>query len=403
MFSVLPRFDFRLAHAVASEVGSRRSRQEDVALAAPELALFALADGMGGESAGDVAALRAIDAVRAELSSGPARRAVDAYAARAELAQRREIFARLRGAFLAANQAVRSAAAEDPARAGMGTTLDVVWLARDHAFVAHAGDGRVYLARSRAMLQITQDHTQAALDRAPGMPPPPLGASSGLVNAVGLRDTLGVDVAFLDLARGDRLLLCSDGVHAEVGSEGELSELLRAGTADEAARGLVARAARGGRDNATAVVLDVGERFVRRAHRDRGLDARDLERARQSALLAGLPEPVALSALSAAVEVELGAGQRVPRIVANDLVSYLVLEGIVRYPASGRQVGAGALLYPEALVGVPGTGEAAVLDETSRLLRLRADDFAEVCCEPRLAAELYRRIAQHFARGGGRG
>src|SRR5690606_20359586 len=101
-------------------------------------------------------------------------------------------------------------------------------------------------------------------------------------------------------------------------------------------------------------------------------DARDLERARQSALLAGLPEPVALSALSAAVEVELGAGQRVPRIVANDLVSYLVLEGIVRYPASGRQVGAGALLYPEALVGVPGTGEAAVLDETSRLLRLRA-------------------------------
>lgn len=372
-------------------------------LAAPELALFALADGMGGENAGDEAARRAIEAVRLELSALPARRAVDAYATRAELDQRREMFARLRAALVAANRAVRSAAAESPATAGMGTTLDVVWLARDHAFVAHAGDGRVYLARSKAMLQITQDHTQAALERAPGTPPPPLGATSGLTNAVGLRDTISVDVAFLDLARGDRLLLCSDGVHAEVGSEAELAELLRTGTVDEAARALVRHAARGGRDNATAVVLEVGDRFVRRAHRDRGLDARDLERARQSALLVGLPEAVALSALSAAVEVELGAGQPVPRVVANDLVAYIVLEGVVRYPASGRQVGAGALLYPEALVGVPGTGESAVLDETSRLLRLRADDFAEVCCEPRLAAELYRRIAQHFARGGGRG
>jgi hypothetical protein len=109
---------------------------------------------------------------------------------------------------------------------------------------------------------------------------------------------------------------------------------------------------------------------------------------------------VALSALSAAVEVELPPGEIIPRIVASDLVSYIVIEGVALYPTSGRRVGPGALIFPESLLGVTGQGEAPVLEETSRLLRVRAEDFAEVCRDPRLASELYRRIAQHFARLG---
>jgi hypothetical protein len=184
--------------------------------------------------------------------------------------------------------------------------------------------------------------------------------------------------------------------------ESELGELLRSGNAEHAARGLVARAAKGGRDNATAIVLDVGERFVGRSNQDRGLDPADLERARESPLLAGMPEPLALSALSAAVEVELPAGEVVPRVVASDLVAYIVLEGVARYPLNDRRMGPGALIYPESLLGVIGQGEGPVLEETSRLLRVRAEDFAEVCRDPRLASELYRRVAQHFARIGAR-
>jgi len=79
----------------------------------------------------------------------------------------------------------------------------------------------------------------------------------------------------------------------------------------------------------------------------------------------------------------------------------------VKHP-DGRSVGPGALLYPESLLGVFGHAGPPVAEQTSRLLRVRADDFAEICSEPRFAAELYKRLAAHMARlavkgGGGPG
>jgi len=112
-----------------------------------------------------------------------------------------------------------------------------------------------------------------------------------------------------------------------------------------------------------------------------------------------LPLSFALTALSAAVEIEVGEGQAVPRAVANDLVSYIVLDGVVRY-SDERRVGAGALVHAESLVGVLAQGEAPVCEQTTRLLRVRADDFAEICSDPKLGSELYRRLAMHLARFG---
>ncbi len=394
--SILPRFDYRVAFATARDQGRQRTSYEDVALLAPELALFAIADGMGGHQAGEVAADIAIRELRSCLAGRAAQRAAECYVVRADLESRREVFAQLRTAVERANERVRAEAAAHEEQRGMGTTLDVVWLMRDRAFVAHAGDGRVYLARARAMLQVTQDHTTTESMRQEGHDV--AGYRAGLTNAVGLSERISVDTAFLDLARGDRLLLCSDGVHAQIDSEAALSELLRPGSVTQAADALIARAAQTGRDNATAIVIEVGDRFVRRGDRDRGLDAADLERARQSPLLVDLPESFVLSTLTAAVEVEIQAGERVPRAVASDLVAYVVLDGVVHYPTSGRRLGAGALVFAESLVGVGGVGEPPTAEQTTRLLRLRGDDFAEVCSDPRLAAQLYRRLAQHLAR-----
>jgi hypothetical protein len=220
----------------------------------------------------------------------------------------------------------------------------------------------------------------------------------GLTNALGLSDVVAVDLAFVDVSRGDRLLLCTDGVHGQLGSEAELGELLRSGDAVQSVQALIARAARTGRDNATAVVIAVGDRLVRRSDRDRGLGAADLERARQTPILVDLPQSFALSALAAAVEVEFAPGEEIARRVSADLVAYIVLDGVLLYPSAGRRIGAGALVFPESLVGVTGQQEPPVAEQTARLLRVRADDFAEVCTDPRLAAELYRRLAQHLAR-----
>jgi serine/threonine protein phosphatase PrpC len=395
---VIPRFDYRIEHACVTDIGKVRERNEDAFLVAPELALFALADGMGGHAAGEVAAEMALDEVRRTISGATSQRIMDAYVTRPDLTTRRKVFTRLRRALERANERVRNDAAQSAEREGMGTTLDVVLLARDHAFVAHAGDGRVYLARARAMLQLTQDHAHSHSLKATGMMRPRQRQHRDrLVNAVGVRADITVDTLFVDLSRGDRLMLCSDGVHGQIDGEGQLGDLLREGDPAQAAKAIVARACEKGHDNATAVVIEIGERFVKREPGDRGLRAADLERARQSPLLVELPLPQVLNALSAAVEVELAPGTMVPRVIASDLVSYVLLEGLVRYPGD-RRVSTGALLFPESLVGAWGEEELPVVEQTARLLRVRADDFAEVCTDPKLGNELYRRLAAHLGR-----
>jgi len=398
MPSILPRFDFRAEYALASDIGATREQYEDAALLAPELGVFAVADGMGGHLAGEVAANLAVEQVKHALSGRSAQRAREAYVASADLDARRRVFAELKRAVERANAFIRDDAERNPEHRGMGTTLDVVWFARDHAFIAHAGDGRVYLARQRAVLQLTQDHTAQAVSRVDGFGRL-LGPSqgSGITNALGINEVVTVDMLFVDVSRGDRLLICSDGVYGQIEGEAELSELLRSGAPVQAVGGLIARAALLGRDNATGIVIEIGDRFVKRKDHDRGLNAADLERARQSPLLVDLPLSFALTALSAAVEIEVGEGESLPREIANDLVAYILLDGVVRYPDE-RRVGAGALLYAESLVGVLGQGDTPSCEQTTRLLRVRADDFAEICTDPRLATELYRRLAMHLAR-----
>jgi len=400
MPSILPRFDFRADFASASDIGATRAHYEDAALLAPQIGVFAVADGMGGHQAGEVAARLAVDQLRAALSARPAQRALEAYVARADLHARRRVFAELKRAVERANAFIRADAEQHAEHRGMGTTLDAVWFARDHAFIAHAGDGRVYLARQRAVLQLTQDHSAHCAAKVDGFGrvTGPL-QGSGITNALGIDDAVTVDMLFVDLNRGDRLLICSDGVYGQIAGEAALSELLRDGSAEHAARGLIAQAAALGRDNATAIVIEIGDRFVKRSDHDRGLNAADLERARQSPLLVDLPLSLVLTALSAAVEIEVGPGESIPRAMASDLACYIVLDGVLCC-ANERRLGAGALLYAESLVGVLGQEEPPVCEQTTRLLRLRADDFAEICTDPRLAAELYRRLALHLGRLG---
>jgi PPM family protein phosphatase len=397
--SILPRFDFRAAYGAATDKGAKRDSNEDAYAIAPEFAFFAVADGMGGHRAGEVAARLAIEEVTAALSGPAAIRAVERYVSNAGLDSRRKVLAVLRRAVEQANLRIRREALDNPDYSGMGTTLDVVWLARDHAFLAHAGDGRVYLARSRAVLQLTSDHTLSSrssrLVESVGIGSEPV--SSGITNALGLSDAVQVDTLFVDLGPRDRLLLCTDGVHGQLASEQEIAELLRNGPPEASARALIQRAGEAGRDNATALVVEIADRFVKRPDRDRGLSPTDLESALESPLLVDLPLPLALTALSAAVEIEVPSGAAVPRAIASDLVAYIVLEGLVTH-TDGRVVGPGALLYPESLLGVWGHAAPPVAGQTARLLRVRGDDFAEICAEPRFGVELYRRLAAHLAR-----
>ena len=228
-------------HAAISHVGRQRPGNEDAYLVRPPL--YAVADGMGGARAGEVASEMAVAALAELLAEPP----LDDQTAAARLAE----------AAAEANSRIHSAASADAARSGMGTTLTALLLRDDHALLAHIGDSRAYLLRGDKLTQLTQDHSlvaemvrdgRLAADEARLHP-----YRSILSRALGTEPDAEVDELRVDLLAGDVLLLCSDGLSGPVPLD-KLRKGLAAGDPEKAARRLVDEALRhGGPDNVTVV------------------------------------------------------------------------------------------------------------------------------------------------------
>lgn len=336
------------------------------------------------------------------LSRAESVTAFDAYAHAPTLEARRHVFAVLRAAAELAHHAVRAEAARDKSRHQMGCTLDAVVLLLDRAFAVHVGDGRAYLARpaTGTTIQLTTDHNLHGSLLARGLVSPTerVPERNPLTSAIGVSTKLTIDVLFVDLDPGDRLLLCTDGVHGLLGDEAAVAQRALVGTPEDAVRALIGGALeRGGIDNATAVVVEVGQRANPRRAYDGGLKARDLTAARLCPLLVDLPDSLVLRALSASVELELSRGELLPRFLASDRVAYIVLDGEVDVPG-GVTLGTSALLYPESLMNAGQERSMATARTHVRALRLRSDDFREVCAsDVNLAAILYERLARQLA------
>ncbi len=250
---------------LVTDVGVVREHNEDSAFMEASKGFFIVADGMGGHAAGEVASAMAVDTVRQTLEG--ARIEIDAFKKAPSDAGRRGIVQLLQNAVLGAHQAVYQRGQAEPDKAGMGTTLDVVLVAGPEAFVAHVGDSRTYLIRDGKPSQITTDHTVAevlviegklTIEEAQVSP-----LRTILVNAIGVSADVGVEMAHVTLRRGDRLLLCSDGMHDYFPAEDEIAQRLSADAPGAALAEMVELAkTRGGHDNITGIavqVLDVGE------------------------------------------------------------------------------------------------------------------------------------------------
>ena len=398
----LPYFDYLVTYGGISHIGRVRENNEDAWIVDPAYGLFAVADGVGGKAAGEVASRYAVQRVSAPLATPAAQATLHAYLQNPDIGNRAQVFALLKEGVNLANREIRARQQQNLAERGMSCTLDVALLLGSHAFIMHAGDSRVYLARSATTLQLTTDHTLQASLLAHGVATPsepPVRGASRLTNGIGMKDDVKVDEVFADLSSGDRLLLCTDGVSGEVAIEREIGALTRKGRPEEAVVELINGAmASGGRDNATAVLIEVGPRRVNRPTVDHGQTAQDMMLASHSPILLGLePELVAL-ALQSAIEVRFDAGAKVPRNDAGDRVAYIVLNGSVSTP-QGWTLGPGAVVYPESL-GDGGRGKDLCKAEVpTRALRSRGDDLREVCAtNVTLAAKLYERLARNLAR-----
>ena len=233
-----------LRYAVRSDVGLLREGNEDSAYAGPRL--LAVADGMGGHAAGEVASSLTI-ASMAKLDSEP---------------PGGDMMVELAAAVAAANTRLQEMIIANPAVEGMGTTLTALFWSDGHAAVCHIGDSRGYLLREGELYQITHDHTlvQSLVDEgrisADDVSTHP--QRSLLLRALDGRSVAEPDLSVHDAQPGDRYLLSSDGLHQVVAADELARVLLTVTDPDQAAADLIALAIDGGGpDNVSCIVADV--------------------------------------------------------------------------------------------------------------------------------------------------
>lgn len=228
--------------AARSDVGLVREGNEDRYLAHPPV--FAVADGMGGHLAGEVASALTVELLEA-AASGPT--VPDAAA--------------IVGVLERSNKAIRERARNSPELEGMGTTCTAVVISSRAVEIAHVGDSRAYLLRAGVLRQLTEDHSLVATMVRDGLLTPAEASADERRNivtrALGANDEVRVDRVTANLEPGDRLLLCSDGLSGQV-TDAQIREVLASSPdAARVADRLIERSnAAGGDDNVTVVVID---------------------------------------------------------------------------------------------------------------------------------------------------
>ena len=255
----------KLTSVARTDVGRKRQINEDSFFRDDGHAFYVVADGVGGHNKGEIASREAVEQLRMWVYG--AARDLDALSQRIQTGESDcvwEIRRLLESGVKSACYMVFGMAELDPEKKGMSTTMSALLVRGNLAFAVHVGDSRVYRVRKGTVLQLTEDHTlinykvkhgmmtKAEAEKAAG--------KNVITRAVGHKDYVQVDTADIDIAPGDRFLLCSDGLHGYFSSDREVVDLCGDGALDECAEAAIAVAnQRGGKDNITAVVVEVVE------------------------------------------------------------------------------------------------------------------------------------------------
>jgi PPM family protein phosphatase len=250
-----------VSSAAATDPGLRRAGNEDAFSCRPDLGLYVVADGMGGHAAGEVASRMAVDAIEAFVASSgdadPAGGWPMPYDPSLGVGGNR-----LKTAFQLASRRLDDAMAADQRLRGMATTAAAVLLSAEAPVVAHVGDSRVYRWRGGRLDLLTADHSWVGEQVRAGM----LTDADAqhhpwrnvVTRAIGGGTDPEVEIAALDIAVGDRLLLCSDGLSGVVPHD-RLEAICREPRPLQATCDALVQAANdaGGPDNVTVLLIQV--------------------------------------------------------------------------------------------------------------------------------------------------
>lgn len=365
----------------ASDVGMVREVNEDALLIAPELHLVAVADGMGGFQRGDVAAQLACNVVREHIAEH--RRTVERHRQMPGEETREAIRTLIESALQRACEQVHQAAVALTGQGGrMGTTFDCVMMVGATAFIGHVGDARVYLQRGDEIHQLTEDHSLVQRQIREGIMTREQARTARckhvITRALGVFPSVLVDSMHFDLDSGDRIFICSDGLHRYIGEQ-ELGRCIGGHVDEDTVSALVESAnERGGRDNITAVLCvveleDARGRLPPIAERMEVLRRADIFQYCTYRELMALCE----------ISTQRTAGRGEPLFRDGDLgrECFVIVDGAVSVEKSGHVL---ANLGPSATFGVmsfldrPERSADAIATEPTTLLVLHRDRFLQL-------------------------
>jgi protein phosphatase len=236
-----------------SDIGLSRPNNEDIWAEIPEIRFYALADGMGGHQAGEVAAKEAV----LELCD-----VVDDFFAENPKPTPEKVAQNLKEGFRDANKWVRTLAAKHPELSGMGTTLCCFCVIEGTLIHAHVGDSRIYQYRNKKLSQLSEDHSLRQELLSVGDLDEKSAASfphkNVITRAIGVSSSLQAAIGATPVQSGDIYFLCSDGLTDYVPDSAIEAILRKSASTKEAAIELVEAAkAAGGNDNITIVIIKI--------------------------------------------------------------------------------------------------------------------------------------------------
>ncbi|NJK88920.1 MAG: cyclic nucleotide-binding domain-containing protein [Myxococcales bacterium] len=375
-----------------TDVGRLRKHNEDAWLIDDRLQLYAVADGMGGHAAGEVASSQALKSVQESIAKS--KDVLQRFVEDPSNDNRMAVTFAVEHAIVSASASIHAMAQRDEKRRGMGTTLSMLLIVGRKAFMAHVGDSRIYLLRSGFLHQLSEDHSYLweqvkkgvlSIEEAKRSP-----YSNVITRAVGITETVQVDTLVLDVLPNDRFLACSDGLHGYLRDEQELVRHLEVPEVEGVADRLVDLAnERGGKDNITAVVLQVSGA----ADDPSALDILDrIETLQQIPLFRHLTYKELVKVLNQTNVVAFERGQQ---IIEEDSVGeelFVVLSGEVDVMKAGQLIttlGERVHFGEMALVDRSPRSASVVARADTRLLSLsRRSFFNLVKTEPVLSTKL---------------
>ena len=243
-----------------TDVGRHRANNEDNFSVVPELGLFVLSDGMGGEAAGELASKIAVEEISRHMRE--VARNGSATAPAAPNPQFSEHTNHLASALRRSNRVIWEAGQQHASQRGMGATVDAALLQGPVLSIAHVGDSRVYLLRGGQLKQLTEDHSLVMEQVRRGLMTREEAEQSEvqnvLIRALGTEENVTVDLDEVFVMPGDQVLLCSDGLTRMVPELGIAQVISEAETPSQACDRLVEIANdNGGADNVTVVVVRI--------------------------------------------------------------------------------------------------------------------------------------------------